>query len=93
MVTICCISTSRTVNPTAVYTNIPAGTHAFHIRACNSDGVWDRAGIVYNVTQPPFFYETNLFRLTALGMAILLAAVRVPAPRTAARSRHDRPVQ
>ena len=32
---------------TAVYTSIPVGVHSFHIRACNSDGVWDRAGIVY----------------------------------------------
>ena len=29
---------------TAVYTSMPLGTHSFHIRASNSDGVWDRAG-------------------------------------------------
>jgi hypothetical protein len=30
---------------TAVYSGIPPGTHQFHVRACNSDGVWDQAGI------------------------------------------------
>jgi signal transduction histidine kinase len=50
---------------TAVYTNIPAGTHAFRIRACNSDGVWDRSGISFPVIQKPYFYETGWFRLVA----------------------------
>jgi hypothetical protein len=53
---------------TAVYSGIPVGTHPFHVRASNSDGVWDRAGIVYDVTQTPYFYETNLFRLAAIAM-------------------------
>ncbi|HEX4168303.1 MAG TPA: two-component regulator propeller domain-containing protein, partial [Bryobacteraceae bacterium] len=58
---------------TAVYTSIPVGAHSFHIRACNRDGVWDRTGIVYNVTQLPFFYETNVFRLAVLaGVSLLL---------------------
>jgi hypothetical protein len=46
---------------TATYTDIPVGVHAFHIRASNGDGVWDREGIVYNVTQKPFFYQTTHF--------------------------------
>jgi len=50
---------------TAVYTNIPAGTHAFRIRACNSHGVWDRSGISFPVIQKPYFYETGWFRLLA----------------------------
>ncbi len=49
----------------AIYSNIPAGTHAFHVRACNRDGIWDRAGIVYSVTQQPYFYETASFQLAA----------------------------
>ena len=51
---------------TAVYTNIPVGRHVFRIRACNSGGVWDRAGISFPVTQKPYFYETGLFRLAAV---------------------------
>jgi PAS domain S-box-containing protein len=47
---------------TAVYTNIPAGTHAFRIRASNSAGVWDRSGISFPITQKPYFYQTGWFR-------------------------------
>jgi signal transduction histidine kinase/ligand-binding sensor domain-containing protein len=57
---------------TAIYTNIPAGVHSFHVRASNGDGVWDREGIVYNVTQKPFFYQTTTFRLAAATAGVLL---------------------
>jgi hypothetical protein len=50
---------------TAIYTNVPVGDHSFHVRACNRDGVWDRDGIVYNVIQQPFFYQTIWFKLAA----------------------------
>src|SRR5262249_10140543 len=56
----------------AIYSNIPDGTHAFHVRACNRDGIWDRAGMVYMITQRPFFYETNWFRLSAVAAGLLL---------------------
>jgi PAS domain S-box-containing protein len=53
---------------TAVYTNIPVGTHAFRVRASNSAGVWDRSGISFSVTQEPYFYQTGWFRaLCAVG--------------------------
>ena len=57
---------------TATYTDIPVGVHAFHIRATNGDGVWDREGIVYNVTQKPFFYQTITFQLGAIAAGVLL---------------------
>jgi ligand-binding sensor domain-containing protein/signal transduction histidine kinase len=57
---------------TATYTDIPVGVHAFHIRASNGDGVWDREGIVYNVNQKPFFYQTAAFQLAAAMAAVLL---------------------
>jgi signal transduction histidine kinase len=60
---------------TAIYTKVPAGTHSFHIRATNGEGVWDREGIAYDITQQPYFYETAVFRLgflVALGFAVLL---------------------
>ena len=46
----------------AVYTTIPHGSYLFHVRASNGDGVWDRQGIVYRITQEPFFYETAAFK-------------------------------
>ncbi len=62
-------------NTGAIYPSFPAGTHKFHIRACNSDGIWDRTGIVYNITQLPYYYETKLFRLMLVAMfGLLLAA-------------------
>jgi signal transduction histidine kinase/ligand-binding sensor domain-containing protein len=58
----------------AIYSNIPAGTHAFHVRATNRDGIWDRAGMVYPVMQQPYFYETLWFRLGAVTAGFLLLA-------------------
>ncbi len=58
----------------AVYTNIPTGSHFFHVRACNNDGIWDPIGIAYRVTQEPQVYETTWFRGSAvLAIALLLA--------------------
>ncbi len=57
---------------TATYTDIPVGVHSFHIRASNGDGVWDPEGVVYNVTQKPFFYQTVTFRLAAVMAGLLL---------------------
>jgi signal transduction histidine kinase/ligand-binding sensor domain-containing protein len=59
---------------TATYTDIPVGVHSFHIRASNGDGVWDREGIVYNVTQKPFFYQTTTFWVVAAVAGIVLLA-------------------
>lgn len=56
----------------AIYSNIPAGTHAFHVRACNRDGIWDRLGMVYLITQRPYFYETASFRLATVATGLLL---------------------
>jgi signal transduction histidine kinase len=61
-------------NTGAIYPSFPPGTHKFHIRACNSDGIWDRTGIVYNITQTPYYYETKLFRFMLAGMFGLLMA-------------------
>ena len=41
------------------------------MRACNGVGTWDRAGIVYRITQRPYYYETSLFRLAVAGVILL----------------------
>jgi len=56
----------------AIYSNIPAGTHAFHVRACNRDGTWDRIGMVYTITQQPYVYETTSFQFAAAAAGCLL---------------------
>ena len=62
----------------AVYTTIPHGSYLFHVRASNGDGIWDRQGIVYRITQEPFFYETAAFRILmiAAGCILLTGAYR-----------------
>jgi signal transduction histidine kinase len=57
----------------AIYTSVPIGTHWFHVRACSSDGIWDRKGIAYAIIQQPFFYETKWFRLIAVAVLVVLA--------------------
>lgn len=63
----------------AVYNDIPAGTHAFRVRASNRDGIWDRVGTVYYITQRPYFYQTRLFLLASLtaGVVLLVALYRL----------------
>src|SRR5262249_50288554 len=56
----------------AVYSPIPPGTHAFHVRACNRSGIWDRTGMVYLIIQKPFFYQTTWFRVAVIATALLM---------------------
>ena len=58
----------------ATYNSIPIGAHKFHVRACNGQGIWDRVGIVYRITQQPYFYQTDLFHFAAVAGALLLLA-------------------
>jgi hypothetical protein len=54
----------------ATYSGMPPGSHTFHVRATNRDGVWDLVGMTYQVTQEPFPYQTAWFQ--ALGVTALL---------------------
>ena len=56
----------------AIYTNIPPGAHTFHIRACNRDGIWDRTGMAYMITQQPYFYQTSWFLVAAVIAGLLM---------------------
>jgi signal transduction histidine kinase len=76
---------------TAIYTNIPVGTHALHVRASGSDGVWDRTGILYNVTQRPYFYQTTWFAVVSVSaLLFLLFAVYLIRVRQIIRQTHVR---
>jgi len=57
-------------NHVAMYSGMPPGSHTFHVRATNRDGVWDLVGMTYQVTQQPFVYQTVWFQ--ALGVAAFL---------------------
>ncbi len=66
-------------NPVAIYSNIPVGTHALRIRACNRNGVWDRQGVVFSITQQPYFYQTRWFiaAMVALGALLIMILYRL----------------
>jgi len=56
----------------AIYSNIPVGKHALHIRASNRNGIWDRQGVVFSVTQQPYFYQTRWFIAAMVALGIML---------------------
>ena len=58
----------------AIYSNIPPGKHAFHVRASNRSGIWDRTGMAYYVMQQPYFYQTLWFLAAAIAFGLLLIA-------------------
>lgn len=62
-------------NPVAIYSNIPVGTRALHIRACNRNGIWDRQGVVFSITQQPYFYQTRWFVAAMVALGILLVGL------------------
>lgn len=57
---------------TATYTNLSPGTYRLHVRAANSDGVWNQAGQTLTVRVHPAYYQTWWFRAGLVGL--LLAA-------------------
>lgn len=46
---------------TVQYSYLPPGTYAFHVIACNDDGVWNKDGASIVFTILPFFWETWWF--------------------------------
>lgn len=59
-------------NLNAIYSHIPVGTHAFHVRACNRNGIWDQQGVVFSITQQPYFYQTRWFVAAMVTFGIML---------------------
>jgi signal transduction histidine kinase/ligand-binding sensor domain-containing protein len=61
---------------TAVYTNIPVGTHPLLVRATDSLGNWHQGRAIYQVTQSPYFYQTTSFLVVVfVGLGALLLLV------------------
>jgi signal transduction histidine kinase/ligand-binding sensor domain-containing protein len=60
----------------AEYSFLPAGNYVFHVRACNSDGVWNREGAAVSLVVLPHFWQTWWFYLAAaLAAGALVARV------------------
>jgi Signal transduction histidine kinase len=47
----------------ATYTNLPAGSYAFKVKACNNDGVWNEQGTSVEIIIHPPFWLTPVFKL------------------------------
>ncbi len=51
---------------TASFTNLAPGEYTFHVKAANSDGVWNETGASIHVVVEPPFWATWWFRLLVL---------------------------
>lgn len=58
----------------AEYSYIPPGSYTFHVRACNSDGVWNETGAALALIVLPHFWQTWWFHTLATLSAIALVA-------------------
>jgi signal transduction histidine kinase/ligand-binding sensor domain-containing protein len=61
----------------AEYSYLPPGRYTFHVRACNSDGVWNQSGASFAFIVLPHLWQTWWFRFAAvlLGMALIVGSV------------------
>ena len=48
-------------NRTGRYSNLPGGSYTLRLKAANSDGVWNEAGLAVKVTVIPPFWQTGWF--------------------------------
>jgi ligand-binding sensor domain-containing protein/two-component sensor histidine kinase len=56
----------------AEYSYIPPGNYTFHVRACNSDGIWNEAGATLAIIVLPQFWQTWWFHAFTVLAAIAL---------------------
>ncbi|HEX9107816.1 MAG TPA: methyl-accepting chemotaxis protein, partial [Longimicrobiales bacterium] len=68
----------------ATYTNLPAGSYVFRVKASNADGVWNEDGVALPITVKPPFWRTWWFR----ALVLLLIAFGVGRYLRATRERH-----
>jgi len=60
----------------AEYSYIPPGSYNFHVRACNSDGVWNETGATLSLIVLPHFWQTFWFHaLTVLAAIALVVGI------------------
>jgi signal transduction histidine kinase/ligand-binding sensor domain-containing protein len=56
----------------AEYSYIPPGNYVFHVRACNSDGVWNETGATLAIIVLPHFWQTWWFHTFTVLAAVAL---------------------
>jgi diguanylate cyclase (GGDEF)-like protein len=57
----------------AYYTNLPPGNYRFRVIASNDDGVWNTQGAAIGLVLKPHFYQTPLFDIACVVLALVLA--------------------
>ncbi len=59
------------------YSYLPPGNYTFHVRACNSDGVWNETGASLAITVLPQFWQTWWFHtfITLAAIAVVVTVV------------------
>ncbi|MGE5342564.1 MAG: two-component regulator propeller domain-containing protein [Candidatus Omnitrophota bacterium] len=55
------------------YTSLSPGNYIFKVIACNSDGVWNRAGLPLSFYLRPYFYQTPWFYVLVVFMVFFSA--------------------
>ena len=58
----------------AYYYNLPPGEYAFHVIACNNDGVWSMQEAMVRFTLQPHYWQTWWFRASVIIVALVSAA-------------------
>jgi diguanylate cyclase (GGDEF)-like protein/PAS domain S-box-containing protein len=76
----------------AVYTNLPAGSYEFEVRAANADGVWNQQGTSLALQVTPVWWATNAMKALYIALASVLLALLFVAYRRRHRreTRHNR---
>lgn len=77
----------------ATYTNLPAGTYTFRVRATNNDGIWsDREARLQIHVHPPFWWSTYA-KVAYVILAILLLWLFIAVRLKLANRRHRREME
>jgi len=72
----------------ATYTNLPAGSYTFRVKACNNDGVWNEAGAQLRIVIHPPFYLTVGFKIVYFTLLCLLAVFIIRTMHQRSEHRH-----
>lgn len=64
-----------TFEPTAIYTNLPAGNYIFEVQGANNDGVWIEVEVLKFKVNPPFWKTWWAYTLYTLAILALISFI------------------
>ena len=62
----------------AYYTKLRPGTYAFHVIACNNDGVWNEQGATLDLNVAPAWFQTTWFLVLCVASGIFAGGGVLP---------------